>query len=291
MDMTITNWIIVVAYIVLAPLVGGLLDGFDRKISARMQRRVGPPLLQPFYDVIKLFNKQVIIVSRSQMFFLLSYMILIIVTGMMFFAGTDILMCFFVMSTGATFLYFAAMVTSTPYSTMGANRELMQMLAYEPAVLLSCVGFYLADGTFDVNKIATSQNSSIMYLPGFFIAFVFILTIKMRKSPFDLSTSHHMHQELVKGLTTEMGARNLAIFQVTEWYENIFLLGVVGLYIINSTWWSVLIAVAVVLIVYFIEILIDNSSARVKADTMIRLSWGVTALSAGVNLIILMIIK
>ena len=291
MDMTITNWIIVVAYIVLAPLVGGLLDGFDRKISARMQRRVGPPLLQPFYDVIKLFNKQVIIVSRSQMFFLLSYMILIIVTGMMFFAGTDILMCFFVMSTGATFLYFAAMVTSTPYSTMGANRELMQMLAYEPAVLLSCVGFYLADGTFDVNKIATSQNSSIMYLPGFFIAFVFILTIKMRKSPFDLSTSHHMHQELVKGLTTEMGARNLAIFQVTEWYENIFLLGVVGLYIINSTWWSVLIAIAVVLIVYFIEILIDNSSARVKADTMIRLSWGVTALSAGVNLIILMIIK
>ena len=291
MDMTITNWIIVVAYVVLAPLVGGLLDGFDRKISARMQRRVGPPLLQPFYDVIKLFNKQVIIVSRSQMFFLLSYMILIIVTGMMFFAGTVILMCFFVMSTGATFLYFAAMVTSTPYSTMGANRELMQMLAYEPAVLLSCVGFYLADGTFDVNKIATSQNSSIMYLPGFFIAFVFILTIKMRKSPFDLSTSHHMHQELVKGLTTEMGARNLAIFQVTEWYENIFLLGVVGLYIINSTWWSVLIAVAVVLIVYFIEILIDNSSARVKADTMIRLSWGVTALSAGVNLIILMIIK
>ncbi|MBQ7199863.1 MAG: NADH-quinone oxidoreductase subunit H [Eubacterium sp.] len=285
------NWIAVAAYILLAPIIGGLLDGIDRKISARMQRRVGPPLLQPFYDVIKLFSKQVIIVSRSQMFFLLSYMILIIVTGVMFFAGTDILMCFFVMSTGATFLYFAAMVTSTPYSTMGANRELMQMLAYEPAVLLSCVGFYLAEGTFDVNQIASSRFSSIIYLPGFFIAFVFILTIKMRKSPFDLSTSHHMHQELVKGVTTEMGARNLAIFQVTEWYENIFLLGVVGLYIINATWWSIFIAIAVVLVVYFIEILIDNSSARVKTDTMIRLSWGVTALSAGVNLIILMIIK
>ena len=291
MEMTMVNWIAVAAYILLAPIIGGLLDGIDRKISARMQRRVGPPLLQPFYDVIKLFSKQVIIVSRSQMFFLLSYMILIIVTGVMFFAGTDILMCFFVMSTGATFLYFAAMVTSTPYSTMGANRELMQMLAYEPAVLLSCVGFYLAEGTFDVNQIASSRFSSIIYLPGFFIAFVFILTIKMRKSPFDLSTSHHMHQELVKGVTTEMGARNLAIFQVTEWYENIFLLGVVGLYIVNATWWSIFIAIAVVLVVYFIEILIDNSSARVKTDTMIRLSWGVTALSAGVNLIILMIIK
>ncbi len=289
--MNTTEIILVIAYVLLAPFIGGLLEGIDRKISARMQRRVGPPLFQPFYDVIKLFSKQVIIVSRSQMFFLLPYMILMILTGVMFFAGTDILMCFFVMTTGATFLYFAAMVTSTPYSTMGANRELIQMLAYEPAVLLTCVGFYLARGTFNVSDIAVSNMSAIMYLPGFFVSFVFILTIKMRKSPFDLATSHHMHQEIVKGLTTEMGARNLAIFQVTEWYENVFLMGVVGLYIINSTWWSVIVAIAVVLVTYFIEILIDNTSARVKWDTMVKLSWGVTALSAGVNLIILMIIK
>ncbi|MBR6228931.1 MAG: NADH-quinone oxidoreductase subunit H [Eubacterium sp.] len=286
-----TSIILMIAYFLLAPFIGGLLEGVDRKISARMQRRVGPPLLQPFYDVIKLFSKQVIVVSRSQMFFLLSYMVLIIVTGLMFFAGMDILLCFFVMSTGATFLYFAAMVTSTPYSTMGGNRELIQMLAYEPAVLLTCVGFYLSEGTFDVGVIANSRVSSIVSLPGFFIAFVFILTIKMRKSPFDLSTSHHMHQELVKGLTTEMGARNLAIFQVTEWYENVFLMGVVGLYVINSTWWSVFIAVGVVLIIYFFEILIDNTSARVKWSEMVKLSWGVTALTAGVNLIILMVIK
>ena len=253
--MSITKIVLVIAYILFAPILGGLLEGIDRKISARMQRRVGPPLFQPFYDVIKLFSKQVIIVSRSQMFFLLSYMVLMVVTGVLFFAGTDILMCFFVMSTGATFLY------------------------------------YLAEGTFDVGEIASSDISAITYLPGFFIAFVFILTIKMRKSPFDLSTSHHMHQELVKGLTTEMGARNLAIFQVTEWYENVFLMGVIGLYIINSTWWSALVAIGVVLVTYFIEILIDNTSARVKYNTMIRLSWGVTALSAGVNLIILMIIK
>lgn len=289
--MNMTQVLLVVGYILLAPLIGGLLDGFDRKISARMQRRVGPPLLQPFYDVIKLFSKQVIIVSRSQIFFLLSYFVLIVLTGAMFFAGTDILLCFFVMSTGATFLYFAGMVTSTPYSTMGANRELLQMLAYEPAVLLTCVGFYLAEGTFNVDEIATSQYSAIMYLPGFFIAFVFILTIKMRKSPFDLSTSHHMHQELVKGLTTEMGARNLAIFQATEWYENVFLLGVVGLYIINRSSYSLIAVVIVILLTYFLEILIDNTSARVKADTMIKLSWGVTIFTAGINLIILMIIK
>ena len=48
MEMTMVNWIAVAAYILLAPIIGGLLDGIDRKISARMQRRVGPPLLQPF---------------------------------------------------------------------------------------------------------------------------------------------------------------------------------------------------------------------------------------------------
>ena len=49
--------IFIVAYIVLAPFVGGFLAGLDRIISARMQGRVGPPVLQPFYDVLKLFEK------------------------------------------------------------------------------------------------------------------------------------------------------------------------------------------------------------------------------------------
>ena len=274
---------LVIGYIFLAPFIGGLLDGFDRKIS--------PPLLQPFYDVIKLFKKQVITVSSAQTFCLLSYLFLMILTGTMFYAGWDILMCFFVMSTAATFLYFAAVVTSSAYATVGGNRELVQMMAYEPAVLLTCVGFYLAEGTFSVGEIAQSEFSNIMYLPGFFVAFVFILTIKMRKSPFDTSTSHHMHQELVKGLTTEMGAQNLAIFQVAEWYENVFLMGVVGLFIINSDPMSIIAAVLVIVAVYFLEILIDNSSARMKMDDMLRLTWLVTLFTAGVNVLVLMLVR
>ena len=285
------SYILPIVYVLLAPFLGGLLEGVDRKLSARMQRRVGPPVLQPFYDVSKLFKKQVIMVSKSQTFLLLSYLILTVVTGAMFFFGTDILMCFFVLSTAATFLYFAAVVTSSPYSTIGANRELIQMVAYEPAVLLACVGFYLATGTFNISEIAVSKVSAIGYLPGFFIAFVFILTIKMRKSPFDTSASHHPHQELVKGLTTEMGARNLALYTVAEWYENVFLLGVVGLFIINSNPVSIAVAVLIVLLTYFLEVLIDNSSARMKWEDMLKLSWEVTLVAAGLNLIILMLLR
>jgi ech hydrogenase subunit B len=127
-------------------------------------------------------------------------------------------------------------------------------------------------------------------MPGFFVAFVFILTIKMRKSPFDSAQSHHPHQELVKGLTTEMGAKNLAYFQITEWYETILMLSVEALFIINKNPISYLVAVVVILATYFLEILIDNSSARMKWQDMLKLSWFVTLLAGGVNLMVLMLI-
>ena len=286
-----TRIILAVCFIVLAPFVGGFLEGCDRKISARMQRRIGPPVLQPFYDVTKLFKKQYVVVSRSVHFLLVSYMSLMILTGAMLFAGTDLLMCFFVLSTAATFLYFAAAVTNSPYTTIGAQRELIQMMAYEPAVLLTAAGFYVAAGSFNTADIINSDYSLIIKMPGFFFAFVFIMTIKMRKAPFDISTSHHAHQELVKGITTEMSGKNLGIFNITEWYENIFLLGVVALFILNKNPWSIPAAVIVILLVYFVEILIGNSNARMKWETMLKMTWIVTLLSAGVNLLVLMVIK
>ena len=286
-----TRIILAVCFIVLAPFVGGFLEGCDRKISARMQRRIGPPVLQPFYDVTKLFKKQYVVVNRSVHFLLVSYMSLMILTGAMLFAGTDLLMCFFVLSTAATFLYFAAAVTNSPYTTIGAQRELIQMMAYEPAVLLTAAGFYVAAGSFNTADIINSDYSLIIKMPGFFFAFVFIMTIKMRKAPFDISTSHHAHQELVKGITTEMSGKNLGIFNITEWYENIFLLGVVALFILNKNSWSILAAVIVILLVYFVEILIGNSNARMKWETMLKMTWIVTLLSAGVNLLVLMVIK
>lgn len=285
-----TKIILVLCYIIVAPFIGAILEGFDRKISARMQRRVGPPIRQPLFDVIKLFKKQIIVVDRSQSFLIMSYLLLTVMTGCMFYAGVDLLMIFFVLSSAAVFIYFAATVTGSPMSTMGGLRELVQDMAYEPAVLLAAVGFYLTTGSFEIADIINQDTSAIVKMPGFFVAFVFILTIKMRKSPFDSAQSHHPHQELVKGLTTEMGAKNLAYFQITEWYETILMLSVEALFIINKNPWSYLAAVLVILATYFLEVLIDNTSARMKWQDMLKLSWIVTLLAGGVNLMVLMLI-
>lgn len=280
-----------IAFIILAPFLGGLLDGIDRKLSARMQGRKGPSILQPFYDIAKLTQKQLLSVNKIQLLMVITYTFFVIFTGALFFAGCDILMCFFALSTAATFLLLASTSTHSPYSTIGSHRELVQMMAYEPMVLLTAVGFYLTNGTFKVYEIIGCNHPAILSGFGFFIGFVFILTIKFRKSPFDLSTSHHAHQEVVKGITTEMVGPEYAFIEIAEWYEMVYLLAIVGLFFVNSNPWSYLVAAVAIAIVFFLEILIDNVSARVKWQLMLKTAWGATLITGGINLFILQLIK
>ena len=281
----------VILYILLAPVIGGLLDGLDRRISARMQGRQGPPILQPFYDLSKLFSKEMIAVNNVQMLLNLSYLVFFVIAGSMLFAGADILMCLFLVSTADMFLVMAASCDSSPYSSIGANREMVQLMACEPMLLLLAVGFYLATGSFQVREIVSGDISAIAAMPGFLIGFLFITGVKLRKSPFDLSTSHHAHQEVVKGLTTEMSGTTFAIMTITEYYEMVMLLGIVALFFANSTWWSWIIAVVFCLAAFFIEIFIDNVSARVKWDKLLAGCWAVTLVAGGLNGLILMIIQ
>ncbi len=283
--------IFAVAYILLAPLAGGLLAGIERKLSARMQGRKGPSVFQSFYDVRKLFSKEAVVVNKEQSFIIGSYLFFVIFTGALFFAGWDLLLVFFTLTTAAMFFVAAGSCTHSPYSTMGANREMIQMMSYEPMVLLTAVGFYLATGSFDVASIVNSDVSAIVKLPGCFIGFMFILTIKLRKSPFDISTSHHAHQEIVKGITTEMSGPNLGMVELAEWYEEVFLLAVVGLFFVNSNPLSIPAAILCCAATVFLEVLIDNTSARLKWKQMLIASWTVTILFGGVNIILLEIFK
>ena len=289
-----TRLIIAGCYIILAPFIIGLLDGFDRKISARMQGRKGPSVLQPFFDLKKLFEKEFLTANKTQLFMIRSYLVFIVLSGVLFFGGFDILLVVFSLSTAAMFLILASTATHSPFSSQGTHRELVQIMSCEPMELLVAVGFYLATtpSTFNVSEIITgSSYSNIIYLPGFFVGFVFILTIKFRKSPFDIATSHHAHQEVIKGITAEMVGKEYGMVTLAEWYENAILLGIVGLFFLNSNPISIVGAVIAILVVWFLEILIDNTSARVKWQLMLKLAWGVTIIAAGMNLFLLEIIR
>lgn len=288
MSSTLKIVICIAAYIIFAPILGGLTSGIDRKITARMQGRQGPPVFQPFYDVIKLLKKETVVVNHVQIFYLITFLVFVIFTGCLFFGGFDLLLVFFALTTANLFLILAATSSHSPYANMGANREMMQMLAYEPMVLLTAVGFYLATGTFKVREIIASDAvPAVVLLPGVFIGFVFILTIKLRKHPFDLATSHHAHQEMVKGITTEFSGEMFAIVEISHWYENVFLMGVVGLFFLNSSWWTALLALAAISVTYFVLILVDNTNARMKWKNMFKNSWITTIIIGALNVFIL----
>jgi formate hydrogenlyase subunit 4 len=282
--------IIVLLYVFLGPIAGGLIAGMDRKITARMQGRYGPPLLQPFYDVLKLFSKESIAVNSIQNFFILCFLIFIIFTGCLFFIGGDILLVIFALTLASIFMVLGAYCANSPYSSIGAQRELLQMMAYEPMVFLMAIGFYVVTKSFAITDIMAHDMPMVLYLPGIFIGFTYIFTMKLRKSPFDLSMSHHAHQEVVKGITTEFSGSTLAMIEIAHWYENLFLLGFVFLFF---TWnspigWAVGgIACAVL---YLFEIVIDNASARVKWQFAFNTSWIVAAALGFTNLLILSLI-
>jgi len=267
-------------------LLGGLLAGFDRILTARMQSRKGPPLLQPFFDVSKLLGKRNIVVNRFQTFCVACFLVFVMLTGVIFFVGGDLLLTIFALTVASIFLVIGAYSVRSPYSTIGAERELLQMMAYEPALLIAALGMYWVTKSFHVHDIVAYSHPLIMYLPGIFLSLLFILTIKFRKSPFDLSTSHHGHQELVKGLTTEFSGPSLAMIEVAHWYENILLLGIVYLFFAFNP----IVAVAATILTYIIEVLIDNIFARLTWQFTLASSWIFTGVTAVSNLLIITIL-
>jgi ech hydrogenase subunit B len=271
------------AYLVLAPLAGGLLAGIDRRLTARIQRRMGPPLLQQFYDVAKLLQKENLVVNAFQHMYVIGFLVFTAVAGAIFFAGGDLLIAFFALTLGGVFMALGAYSAASPYSHVGAERELVQHMACEPMLLIAIMGFYVAGQSFQVGDLVKADQPLIVMLPGIFLGVLFILTIKLRKSPFDLATSHHAHQEIVKGLTTEFSGPALAFIEIAHWYETVLILGFVYLFLASNP----ALALAVVAVAYLLEIVVDNATARLRWQWTLRSSWLVAATLGAVNLLAL----
>ncbi len=281
----------ILAIIILTPLVGGLLTGADRVISARMQGRKGPPVLQPFYDVFKLFQKESIEVNTMHRFYVYISIIFVIFTVIIVLLGGDVLLAVFALTLGSIFFVLGGYASNSPYSLIGSERELLQMMSYEPMLLLASLGLYYVNNSFYIKDIISGDTPAILFLPGIFAGFVFILTFKLRKSPVDLSMSHHGHQEIVKGITTEYSGKDLAIIEITHWYETVLVLAFVYIFFAVKDPVSHVWAVLACVVVYFLEILVDNGSARVKWQLALKSSWIVTGIVGAVNLVVISLFR
>jgi ech hydrogenase subunit B len=273
--------IIAVAALVLAPLAGGFIAGVDRRLTAWLQSRYGPPILQPFYDVFKLFGKEPQVVNTWQALCAYVYVVGAALSVVLLFTGSDLLLIFFVLTVGAVFLVMGALASPSPYSQIGGQRELIQMLAYEPLLILVFAAIAMVTGSFKVSDVFSQTHPLLYDIPLMFIVLGYALTIKLRKSPFDISACHHAHQEVVRGVYTEYSGPYLALIEIAHWYEVILVLGFCALFWATSvTGMIVLVAIT-----YFAEIVVDNVTARLTWRWMLKSAVGMGVVLTVINML------
>lgn len=291
-----------IVFAVIGTFFGCLFAGIDRKISARMQGRVGPSILQPYYDVRKLFCKDRVSVNGSEKTYVTFALIFVFLAGGIFLSsivyyfmgsfveGGNWLLCIFVLTLASMLFIMAAYSSRSPYAEIGGAREILQVVSYEPTTMLMTVGLFMVTGSFSVQSVLSLDKPIIVYLWPTFICFVFILIIKFRKSPFDISMSHHAHQEIVRGMTTEISGPTLGKVEIMHWNENFLFAGWVAVFFLYGNPVSLIYAVIAAVVVYLLMIWIDNNFARVKWQAMLKWSWLLCLILCGANLIVLMFV-
>lgn len=273
-----------IGLVVLIPVLVGLSIGIDRKLTARMQNRVGPPVIQPFLDVIKLFGKQRLALNQRQIMFAVASLLLQAAALALLVSGGDLLIVFFVSGFASVTLVLGAFSACSPYSYFGAQRELLQMIAYEPVLFLTILSIGFVQGSFLAGSI---DRNLLMIIPLAVVAMVTVLLIRLQKSPFDISTAH---QELISGPFTEFAGPYLGITVLAHWFELSIMYTIISLF-----FWSEVTIISVAgkillpFAVLFICILIDNTTARLTRRSMIRFNPAFGLAIIALNLLIIYI--
>lgn len=267
-----------VILLILSPFIGGLLMGIDRRVTARLQNRRGPPIVQPFYDVFKLFGKEDNVINKTYLVFGLAYQTTVVLSLALLLFNYDLLVITFVFGLSFIFLVLAGYSVRSQFSYIGATRELLQMLSYEPILLLVVFLIRLVTGSFQITNIYQftdpAKTQPLLYvLPLALLAVLLILPIKFRKSPYDISSAH---QEIAQGPMTEFTGKYLGLIESAHFFEMFFMLWFIGLFFAQDLVVGTLVVpgwivrLALMIFAYFFAIVVDNATARLRVDQMLK---------------------
>ncbi len=288
----LTVYGIPLALLILSPFIGGLLIGIDRKVTARLQNRAGPPIVQPFYDALKLFGKEDKIVNKTYLVFGVAYLLTVILSLAMLLFRYDLLVTTFIFGLSFIFLVLAGYSTRSQFGYVGATRELMQMLTYEPILLFAVFLIRLATGSFEISAIFNAKQPLLLTLPLALLAIFVILPIKARKSPFDIAEAH---QEIAQGPETEYSGKFLGLLYVAHFFEMFFILWFVGLFFATGVPVAgfvipgIVMQVILMFIAYVFLIVVDNATARLRVDQMLKQVFIIGMILLVLNLIYIIV--
>jgi NADH-quinone oxidoreductase subunit H len=267
-----------------AATAGAFLSWFDRKISARVQFRKGPPLLQPFYDFFKLLLVKETILPKqgSPMLFLLAPLFAVFGAAM---AGVFILLPLFNITTGfrgellvifylltiPSFSYIiGALASGNPLAAVGGSREMKLIISYELTFLLVIAGIIMKCGQkFDLNTIIQTQQAGTPFIGSIsgvllFIVGIFCIQAKLALVPFDMPEAE---AEITDGIFIEYSGAAYAMIKLAKYIMFFILPAFLIALLMNGFRLDgihILWAVLKVLVVVLVLTLIKNTNPRVK---------------------------
>lgn len=294
-------------------LAGMLLCGIDRKLVAKMQKRVGPPLLQPFYDFFKLCGKETIVPAAAERIsFMLAPLVglaalvviqlFIPVFGFTAFSGIgDIIVILYLLLIPALAMILGGAASGSPYAGVGLSREMVTVISCElPLVLVllavaKTVGSAIGTGLcFSLSEIAEYQlvNGSLItkisMLPAA-AAMLLIIPGETGNHPFDAAEAE---TEICEGMLAEYSGAPLGVFKLshavkmlslTSLFVALFLGGLgTGIMALDALLLFVLCAVITAVAISFVHAF----TARLKIEQIFKYYWTVVSLLALISLVL-----
>ncbi|HJJ95765.1 MAG TPA: NADH-quinone oxidoreductase subunit H [Methanocorpusculum sp.] len=231
---------------VFAVIFGLFLAGIDRIAVARLQARVGPRLRQPYTDVIKLFGKQNVVPKNAVSFLfnlmpviaLASAIILLLYLPFGSFApilgaAGDMILVLYLFIVPSLCLVIGGFASGSPYATVGAQREMVSMIAYElplAAVVVLIAWRLMVSGVSEPFSLLSMMQTSIWDVCGplgivgiiiLLFLFAWITPGELSKVPFD---SPEAETELAGGILAEYSGRNLGMFSIAQSVKTVAIL-------------------------------------------------------------------
>ena len=265
------------AVALLSPLLGGLIYGLERKVKARMQNRQGPPLLQPFYDFFKLADKRALQIHSFHSLMGIAFFAAAWFAVFALLVGPNILVAIFLHVLALLFFTAGGFSVKSPYSVMGALRELAHILAVEPILVFAAIALYLTTGSWSLEGILTSHTVPLLSMPLLFAALVLTIPMVLKRSPFDISEAH---QEIIGGAEIEYSGLFYEAVYTAKWLEYIF----VGVIVFLFGGSNYLLGALLVGLTFLFVWLLDNSTTRLTVHHMMKFAWGILLPLAAFNI-------
>lgn len=294
-------------------VMGVLLAGFDRKAVARMQNRVGPPLLQPWYDFLKCCGKETIVPrhARRRLFLaapvvgfaaLVTVALFIPIQAFAAYSGTaDLVVILYLLTVAGVAMIVGAAASGSPFAGVGLSREMVAMISYElPFVLVMLAVGRVAGAdtelgcTFSLSAIMGWQaaNGPMLFkwsmIPAA-LAMLFVIPCEIGMHPFDIAEAE---TEICEGTLAEYSGPPLGLFRLSHCVKMYLMTALFCALFLGglSTGIAALDVVIVALlcfVVTFVTMSLPHAvCARFKVEQVFKFYWTVVSGLALISLIL-----